>query len=171
MACSKVPVPALFENHSSPTRADLTSPRLREVVATVGHHPELIHRLERVPVPRPWMRDGAVEDAVMGGMDDCVLPHGVPADRAALEGHRVVGIETAGRGRTRDRPQGVVDPFEEMRGRRAPPRHVVLDHGDSVRRIGQNRACLIGAALGLLLAETGLEQVRQRLDGLPTVGV
>lgn len=107
----------------------------------------------------------------MGGMDDGVFPHGVPADRAALEGDRVVGIETAGWRRTLDRPQGVVDPFEELRGCRAPPRHVVLDHGDSVRRIGQIRACLIRAQLGLLLAETGLEQVRQRLNGLRTVGV
>ncbi len=107
----------------------------------------------------------------MGGMDDCVFPHGVPADRAAREGRRVVGIESAGRGRTRDRPQGVVDPVEEMGGRRAPPRRVVLDHGDSVRRIGQARACLIMAVLGLLLAETGRQQVRQRLNGLRTVGV
>lgn len=105
----------------------------------------------------------------MGGVDDGVFPHGVPADRAALETDRVVGIEAARRGRTRDGPQGVVDPFEAMRGRRAPPRPVVLDHGDSVRRIGQDRACLIGA--GLLFAETGLEQVRQSLNGLSAVGV
>ena len=116
------------------------------------NHPEFVHGLERISVPRTWMRHRAVENRVVGIAKDRMFTHHAPTDRTTLQVGGHIGVH----------------PLLVLTIGAAPPRLSVFVHVIRVRRVAQLISCVLGNSF---FSEAGLQKISQSRHGLCSVRI